>query len=1059
MQKINICKRILSAVLSLVIVLQMLPGGLTLTAFAADSLSKSSSQLALGMNIIPQHLSQDEVFLKNYVKVNGNAMNINKLFTKGETSNVKGADDNGGGIPTGTLKQNKSKFWYAEYIWNINETQKKYMLDENFRLVFEANVIPHYDKHLFLDDHWGTAYVRVTDGDWEPGRQDYGHERVRMFLQVSDNENSGEKQPVKNYWDHFWPLQSDGKVTYSAYYYGGMDCANPQVSGSTFYVVDRRNPRSNNSWMSYDIAGNNTLPSDVSLAGGDQKVYYHVSFDEAIRFSDNFREDKDVYVNVDAYYEHESGKVTDSAVKDSEQIKAKLVRIGENTLTFEFTVKQSLKDIYILGIDDSIFLSEHDLVLFDGNGKEFKGPSCTSSTWITDLAGNPLDGGFDSPYAYFDGVAPVLEAITISGKDINANSTKEPTDWTDNSVDRSAVFAGVGDKLTFEAHFSEDIYYNNLVAVLNIRDKNGNPVKLNIKKDYVTGDGKGKIVFKELKIAAGMVEPGTQIRIVSFENADTIKDAAGNYNKQNLSTVSVQTNQKQYLDIDKPKSTTNLTAQNGVYTAIAHENGNYFTFPLKFNEDVKAPNAKLTSGINDKEFKFSLAASDGGSYAFEYYIDTKQSINMDSKWKTAATGSKKYTYSKTSDNTQYYLHIKLDPNTNYGYTIVSDSTTGGNGIWFNGTISTEITDWAGNTGTASFKVKHQVDKVKPQATFTGNLSMTADYADAKATFNTDYSLTDNYAIASATYVWYTKIDGADSFTAGTPVVISDIGTGFVTGYNGAAEYIHNFDQSSDTGRKGEVYLEVTVADYAGNSYTTNSETVSFNFVKATGDYQVVTGSETAPLRIPSVTINTPKVPEGNQSENPARTVLFIPDTREGYEGCFWVYDPYNHVSDTTVYDSTEVFAFLDSYKTYYDEFPSGTEEYEKPINTFGKGAFHYIKGTLDQATETGTFTNIYKNMYMPGVLTNTDFDQFDFRYSLSKFIDDTYGTLDFYLVTSTSFPMVAGDGIAADNYNFIQSNSKVEKFTAYIANNADFKIETTDVILDGEECREELDYK
>ena len=50
---------------------------------------------------------------------------------------------------------------------------------------------------------------------------------------------------------------------------------------------------------------------------------------------------------------------------------------------------------------------------------------------------------------------------------------------------------------------------------------------------------------------------------------------------------------------------------------------------------------------------------------------------------------------------------------------------------------------------------------------------------------------------------------------------------------------------------------------------------------------------------------------------------------------------------------------------------------------------------------------------MPGVLTNTDFDQFDFRYSLSKFIDDTYGTLDFYLVTSTSFPMVAGDGIAA----------------------------------------------
>ena len=118
-------KRILSAVLSLVIVLQMLPGGLTLTAFAADSLSKSSSQLALGMNIIPQHLSQDEVFLKNYVKVNGNAMNINKLFTKGETSNVKGADDNGGGIPTGTLKQNKSKFWYAEYIWNINETQKK----------------------------------------------------------------------------------------------------------------------------------------------------------------------------------------------------------------------------------------------------------------------------------------------------------------------------------------------------------------------------------------------------------------------------------------------------------------------------------------------------------------------------------------------------------------------------------------------------------------------------------------------------------------------------------------------------------------------------------------------------------------------------------------------------------------------------------------------------------------------------------------------------------------------------------------------------------------------
>ena len=85
----------------------------------------------------------------------------------------------------------------------------------------------------------------------------------------------------------------------------------------------------------------------------------------------------------------------------------------------------------------------------------------TATSPITDYAGNSLDIHTKDLTGYsllVDKKAPEIDSVEIAGNMIAADSTSysQPSDWPED-IDKSSVFAGVGDTLTFSAMTTEKI--------------------------------------------------------------------------------------------------------------------------------------------------------------------------------------------------------------------------------------------------------------------------------------------------------------------------------------------------------------------------------------------------------------------------------------------------------------------------------------------------------------------------------------------------------------------------------------------------------------------------
>lgn len=108
-------------------------------------------------------------------------------------------------------------------------------------------------------------------------------------------------------------------------------------------------------------------------------------------------------------------------------------------------------------------------------------------------------------------------------------------------MDRSCVFAGIGDTMTFSCYFTEalKIVDNAKVkAVLNVLDKNGNPVKLSLAEHKVesgkdssgvdaASDKTSTLIFETLTVEDGMSMKnwdGSSIQITGLEGLDNATD-------------------------------------------------------------------------------------------------------------------------------------------------------------------------------------------------------------------------------------------------------------------------------------------------------------------------------------------------------------------------------------------------------------------------------------------------------------------------------------------------------------------------------------------------------
>ena len=206
MKKRRSVKSILSVFLASLMLLnpglEPLAGSGMKIALAAESdIVLKQSELAVGMNVIPQSFSEDAGFMSQYVKTNKANLNLNSLFVKNnaQTKNVKGA---GSKLSTDTMRADSSSVWYAQYTWNPTAQQEALLADTtNYPLVYEGNIVPDYHTHNYVvtkTSHWSKACVRLYKNAWTYGSEDrFGGGSNYVWLKISSAKNDGEPQAVK----------------------------------------------------------------------------------------------------------------------------------------------------------------------------------------------------------------------------------------------------------------------------------------------------------------------------------------------------------------------------------------------------------------------------------------------------------------------------------------------------------------------------------------------------------------------------------------------------------------------------------------------------------------------------------------------------------------------------------------------------------------------------------------------------------------------------------------------------------------------------------------------
>lgn len=514
---------------------------------------------------------------------------------------------------------------------------------------------------------------------------------------------------------------------------------NPYTTDASVYFADRKEPSISRITTTADKEG--IIPKEYYGAG--QKVYIHLEYDEPIRFSDNSPNHDNVTLALDV-----ARKATASNAGVGTQY-AKLVALNDTKLTFCYDIPATINntaagaeatDHYIAGIKESSLQSS-----LYGNGSfvlkyptingDMKLPQKYQSKLsytktdclITDLAGNPAKSFSATrlwPYAYMDTVAPELAYIEIEGSMIDSNYTGE-LDAPD--LDRSTVFAGVGDTVSFRVWFSEYIDMNidkiNIKPVLNIRDNTGNPVKF-----IIAGWGNGKrnkedkfesgyldfMGLRGLPMEEGMTpiehpevaDKRITIDSLSIPSDVKLRDKSGNEFAQagiNIpKDLNITANKTVFLDVLKPVVTTSAELSEGKYTPIYYSGSDklQFCFPVAAHDDTSAGPAYVSRiSTKDGSGEFQWISAEPFNFKYKVTGSMDKPVEAPANWQTGIANNK-YSFTQIAEGN--YIHIALIDAENYN---IADTT-----------MKVYERDFAGNVGEGSFPLDYLYDTRGPDIT-------------------------------------------------------------------------------------------------------------------------------------------------------------------------------------------------------------------------------------------------------------------------------------------------------------------------------------------------------
>ena len=1018
----------ISVIMTLLVCVSPLPQGLfKLEVHAEDNAAESTyplskSELALGMCVIPQNLGDDKGFMTDYIL--SGKMDITdyfKVYSEGNSNK-----SNGNTLDGGTIMHNKCGWgWNVHYRWNPTDAQRALLENPSYKLVYNGNVVSEYHTRTYWRD-WN-CYKHKNGWD----RAEVGIEDTRgiRWAASSTTKDSGKAQAV------FWSADTWYVNDYVGFYAKnlGCQCGESKVTESVFYMVDTSVPVISDAYVCTDV--NNPTGTKVNSYNGfsvsaSKKGYVVLEFSEKVRFSDN--KGKKLEIALDAY-ERNTGVSIDGGIK------ATMTEFKNNRMIFEYTVNpttnEKTTDIYITGFSDpqnNFSKGSFPLVLYDGSGNQVYSDASGSASCITDIAGNPLDWNRSDNYVgkiYYDNIKPTMTDIAMGGNMITSAS-KDITD----GVDRSAIFAGVGDWLDFNISFSEDVKVNTtgqIVMVLNIKNAQGEFIKLDCTHKY------NKIQSERLTITEGLLAPdaaGKQIYVTGIEGIGSITDQYGNVMSAtndysaNLSTLSIVPQQQITVDTDAPVITTTLVADgNGVYTPVTDSigTGEYFTFPIVISENTSKTGSDLskTSQIEPQKAEFALVR-EGETFSVDWYVDYEKTIDT-SKFKngkTIATNTTSDSYPTVNGQTAY-MHFKLDKALDYGYRVGAES-----GLFFDAEIYVTVSDNAGNKSEATFPFSQQVDLTVPEGSIDAEGIKKIDYTGLKSSITTSFSVTDDLGIKQIQYFWTytTQNQNGMEETKTTATQTIDLSGSFVKEYKGDTTVEIPFYADSDYGRSGSAYLTVTYKDFAGYNGSVLGVTHSYDFTLAKSIYTVVGGTKAKPLLVPEVYLSKPL---SSSAEDVSRTIMLIPyGTDEATGGTkYYLYDP-------GTYEESGYNASLD---LIADIFAISSDN-GYAMNAPGK--WYNVTGTI--ADGAGTFTY------------NSSMSGYGCR-DIKEYISGIYGSKEIYFVTSSAF-----DSGYSSKFSFIKSTSIVESTTVYLGNNATFKVEITGVKDGGNaDAIERLNYQ
>ena len=302
----------------------------------------------------------------------------------------------------------------------------------------------------------------------------------------------------------------------------------------------------------------------------------------------------------------------------------------------------------------------------------------TATSPITDYAGNSLDIHTKDLTSYsllVDKKVPEIDSVEIAGNMIAADSTSysQPSDWPED-IDKSSVFAGVGDTLTFSAMTTEKIKTSeksSVTAELNIL-QNGSKAVLETEKFEDMYDGVNKrtatkITFKPITITADMTCDNSEpIRIEKINTANVVDL----YNNE-LATQKISKNPKQQIYFDNIAPTVNVGEITG------DVNSGEFCIPLNFSDGKGT-----VSDFDGLTASFAWCYDQDKQIPFKYAVTT--SADTPSEYKESVLNNENNLAWNKFDLPvkDYYLHIKTDNSKSKTQNFISEQRTGQE-MWVN----------------------------------------------------------------------------------------------------------------------------------------------------------------------------------------------------------------------------------------------------------------------------------------------------------------------------------------------------------------------------------------